>query len=85
MEQKDPLHKKTWNGVSKFLFYIFNILIFNIIGEPSKKNGYELAKEITEAVVDAIQNGNTTGYDTPTGFIEARQAIVEKYTPKIFC
>jgi hypothetical protein len=52
-------------------------------GEPTKENGYELPTVIGEAVIDVIKTEKLNGYTHSSGSIEARKAIVEKYTT--FC
>jgi phenylpyruvate tautomerase PptA (4-oxalocrotonate tautomerase family) len=49
-----------------------------MIGEPSKANGYELAPEITNAVVDVLQSGKYNTYTMSSGNTEAKEALAKK-------
>lgn len=49
-------------------------------GEPSKANGFDLHSAIEESVIEVIKEGTRNGYTHYKGAIEARQAIVNKFS-----
>ena len=58
---------------------LIEILIWYFLGEPSKANGYELPKEITNAVVEILESGLYNTYTMSSGNVEAKEAIAKKY------
>nr|XP_053645303.1 tyrosine aminotransferase-like [Cherax quadricarinatus] len=50
-------------------------LIALSIGDPTVFGNLKPAKEITDAVVTAIQSGKFNGYAPSTGYVEAREAV----------
>lgn len=47
------------------------------IGDPTVFGNLTPAKEITEAVVEAIRSGKYNGYGPSTGFVESREAVAK--------
>ena len=50
------------------------------LGEPSKKNGFELPEVINESIIEVIQAGTANGYTAASGTIEARTAVAKKFS-----
>ena len=50
------------------------------LGEPTKANGYELPAVINEALIEQIKKETQNGYTMSSGTMEARKAIVEKFS-----
>lgn len=53
------------------------------LGEPSKANGFTLAAEINESIIEAVKSETANGYTTAIGTVAAREAIAKKFqTPE---
>lgn len=52
------------------------------IGDISKANGFTLAPEIGESIIEAVQSEIANGYTQQTGAYAARVAIAEKFGTK---
>jgi tyrosine aminotransferase len=53
------------------------------LGEPAKANGYELAPEINEAIIEVVRAETFNGYTQASGAQPAREAIAKKFgTPE---
>lgn len=50
------------------------------LGEPTKENGFDIPKEAADAVIEAVQSEKYNGYTLASGSIEARQAVVDKFS-----
>lgn len=50
-----------------------------MIGEPSKANGYELAEEITNSLLEAVQSGQFNSYTMSSGNPDGKAAVAKKY------
>ena len=49
------------------------------LGEPAKANGYELAPEINEAIIEVVKAETFNGYTQASGALPAREAIAKKF------
>ena len=50
------------------------------LGEPTKANGYPLPEEMKQAIIEVIESEKCNGYTKSTGAVEARQAVVDKFS-----
>ncbi|CDW80599.1 tyrosine aminotransferase [Stylonychia lemnae] len=50
------------------------------LGEPSKANGFELPEVINEAMIESIKGETANGYTMSSGTLDARKAIVKKFS-----
>lgn len=49
------------------------------LGEPTEVNGYPSPPVISDAVIEVIKSKQHNGYTATSGWIGARQAVVDKY------